>query len=237
MWSTTLPVLLSVFSVANEALAIDIVAPVDEIGGQRILLTNSGRKYASCYGRDFDTRLRTEREVSRITIRGDYLESLLDDGIIYGLAIRGYIGHSGEVTVGLDPLEDSASISTEVSVDITIEFAGRTFAATLSPELYCTATTEDGVMATVGRGESLLDESGIVACGSTDVFFTLTTLDSMLQALEVEPDALPDMVVTVDASFEATYTCTGHYTSLAIGRSEIMTPWLTVFNMNEAICL
>lgn len=226
----------ALFFVSSSAFAFDIPTPIEEIPGRRVLLENSGRKYASCFGRDYDVRVRSELEVAEIVVRGSYLESLLDDGIIYGLAVRGYIGHSGEVTVGLDPLVDAASLDAEYDVNVTIEFAGRVFSTPVVPQLFCTTETDEGVVSSTARGAFLMEDAGIVSCSSSDVFFTITTLDSLLQALDFAPGTTPDMKVTVSAAFEGTYACSGSHHSLSIGRAEIMTPWLTVFNLSEAVC-
>ena len=230
--------LFAVSSFASSALAFDgFITPIDEIRGQRTLLENSGRKYASCFGRDADMRVRTEVEEAEMRIDGDYLEGLLEDNqTIYGLAIRGYMGHSGEVTHGPDPLEDSASIDAAYEVDVTVAFDGREFKATLVPELYCNIETEEGSESMLAKGDFNLLEPGLVQCSSEDVFFTVTTLDSMFQAIDYPEGEMPDLVVTVKSKFSGVYQCTGDKTSLAIGRAEVMTPWVSVFNMSEAVC-
>ena len=219
------------------AMAQDnLLGVIDEIPGQRVHIENSGRKYASCYGRDAATTERSETEVSEIVVSGDYLRTLLNDhNTIYGLAIRGYMGHSTELSIGERVDDEGAMSAAEYKVGITISFADRTFAANITPELSCTIEGEDGITEIVSHGAFAMDEAGLAKCASNDVFFTITSLDSMFQALDLY-DELPDLYVTVSSSFEATYGCMGSKDSLAIGRSEVHTPYLSIFDMSLGVC-
>ena len=228
--------LFAVSSFASSALAFDgFITPIDEIRGQRTLLENSGRKYASCFGRDADMRVRTEVEEAEMRIDGDYLEGLLEDNqTIYGLAIRGYMGHSGEVTHGPNPLEDSASIDAAYEVDVTVAFDGREFTATLEPELYCNIETEEGKERSPRATSTCSSRSGSVQQRGR-------VLHGHHPRQHVSGDRLSrggnaDLVVTVKSKFSGMYQCTGDKNSLAIGRAEVMTPWVSVFNMSEAVC-
>ena len=181
---------------------------IDEVQGQRTRIEVSGRKYAEAAGM-WPHRTRAGTEVEEASMTVDTILSSCS-WMTMSTASRSVVPLAtlGEVTHGSIPDEDSAGLASDYKWTSRCRSPVESSRRPSCRTLFYMSTWRTSSESMVSQGAfDMVDRASSNAAAT--MCFTITSLDSMFQALGCFRARCPDLVVKVTARFTSVYQCTG----------------------------